>query len=289
MVTGGAGFIGTRLCEMLLERNCEVRVLDDLSAGSTAPAGVEFERGDIREAGMVRQAVDECDVVFHLAAMVSVPRSMEDPTKCRSINTIGTWTVAQACQGKRLVFASSTAVYGDAKPPIKETAPKAPMSPYAETKLEGEELVHEVGGISLRFFNVYGPGQRINSPYAAVIPIFASRIMVWKPVMIHGDGRQTRDFVYVDDVCEALIRAAQYGKPGSAYNVGTGKPVTITELALKMGELMNISPELQLVPERVGDIKHSYADTTMAAADLGWSAQFDLADGLGRTIEWLAS
>jgi len=296
LVTGGAGFIGSHLVEALLARGDSVRVLDNLSTGHLENlVGVrhqlEFIEGDIRDEAAVAQAVRGVDTIFHLAAMVSVPESMEKPVQAEEINALGTLKLLQAARAagaRRLVLSSTCAVYGD-DPVLPKTESMLPQlkSPYAVSKLAAEgycRLFAESFGLEtvvLRYFNVFGPRQDPSSPYSGVISIFIDRMSQGQPVIIHGDGAQTRDFVFVVDVVQANLLAAQ--KPqaaGQIFNIGAGQAVSIKQLAQILQQALNNPHPLQYGPARAGDVLHSYADASPARAVLGWQPQVSFEAGL---------
>jgi nucleoside-diphosphate-sugar epimerase len=297
LVTGGAGFIGSHLVDALVARGARVRVLDDLSTGSAANlahhgATVELCRGDVR----AREAcVDACrDVrwVFHLAAVGSVPRSLEDPASTIAVNVGGAANVFAAARDAgagRVVYASSSAVYGDSqKLPQREGDEGAPLSPYALSKTMNEELAATFARcfgqqlVGLRFFNVYGPRQSPQGPYAAVVPRFLAAARSGAPLEIHGDGEQSRDFCHVADAVEAALLAA--GAPehacGRAYNVAGGERVTLNALAARLAAVAGDAAAPIHVAPRAGDVRHSQADLTAARERLGYAPRVSLADGL---------
>jgi UDP-N-acetylglucosamine/UDP-N-acetyl-alpha-D-glucosaminouronate 4-epimerase len=299
LVTGGAGFIGSHLVDALVERRARVRVLDDLSSGNLGNLvhhgdAVELQRGDVRDVEVCRNACRGVRWVFHLAALVSVPRSLEDPASTIAVNVTGTANIFAAAREAgvaRVVYASSSSVYGDrASVPQCEGEEGAPLSPYAASKAMGEQLAAVLARglgqqlVGLRFFNVYGPRQDPEGAYAAVIPRFLAAARRGAPLEIHGDGEQSRDFVYVTDAVEAALLAA--GAPpsacGAAYNVAGGERVTMNELAARVTEISGSRvPPVHVAP-RVGDVRHSLADLTAARTQLGHSPQVLVADGLER-------
>jgi nucleoside-diphosphate-sugar epimerase len=303
LVVGGAGFIGSHIVEALVERGDTVRVLDDLSSGHRQNlAGVEeqieFMPGSIMDEATVRRAAAGIDLIFHLAAMVSVPQSMEQPVKAEQINALGTLNVLLAARdsgARRVVFSSTSAVYGDEPTlPKLESMPPAPKSPYAISKLAAEQycrLFTEAFGLEtvvLRYFNVFGPRQDPSSAYSGVISIFADRMARGESVLIYGDGEQTRDFVFVTDVARAnLLAAAQPQAAGQTFNIGAGRAVSINHLFRTMADIyrLEVSPRYQ--PSRSGDIRHSYCDPSPAQAGLGWAGQVDFETGLRRLTESL--
>jgi len=297
LVTGGAGFIGSHAADRLAAEGFEVRVLDDLSTGfreNLDPAW-EFCPGDISQPGVADEAVAGCQRVVHLAAFTSVPDSFERFEDCYRINVQGTGRVLEACRRHRvdrLVFASSSAVYAEhPDAPRSESDCPEPVSPYAVSKLEGEHLLslyenlHGLSCAALRFFNVYGPRQPADSDYAAAIPIFLKRCLADQSLTIYGDGRQTRDFVQVRDVAEAITRAALSSESG-VFNVGTAEAIEIRTLALRIGLLTGREQPLLYEPSRPGDVQSSTADIGRIHKALGWSPGVALDDGLVETLDW---
>ncbi len=305
LVTGGAGFIGSHLVEALLAGGCRVTVLDDLSSGNernlpASAGGLRFIRGDIRDRRAVADAVADCEAVFHLAAVVSVPKTTQDPVGSADVNETGSLNVFDAARragARRLVFASSSAVYGDDPrlPKREDMAPK-PLTPYAVQKLAVEYHARVYSGlyglpsVSLRFFNVFGPRQDPSSPYSGVISIFMTQALTAGVPVIYGDGRQSRDFVFVGDVVQALIRAANsQGGSGKVFNVGTGRSVTISALWEVVAALSASSAKPVHAPARPGDVPHSVAAIDAARTDLGFVPQVSFEKGLELTIAWYRS
>jgi UDP-glucose 4-epimerase len=303
LVTGGAGFIGSHLAESLVADGIPVRVFDSLETGKLENlAGfadrVEFVQGDVRDAAAVREAARGCDAIFHLAAMVSVPRSVREPRLCHDICATGTMNVLEAARDekvRRVIYAGSSSAYGDPEvTPLNEAARLQCLSPYAAAKLAGEHYatafasVTDVEAVRLRFFNVFGPRQDPSSPYSGVIAIFCSKLLDGQRPMIHGDGQQTRDFVFVTDVVAALRSAAiTPGVSGRVFNVGTGRAVTVADLARSIARVLDRAElEPQFGPARAGDILHSVADITAIQAGLGFRAKVDLASGLARCLDF---
>jgi nucleoside-diphosphate-sugar epimerase len=300
LVTGAAGFIGSHLVEGLLDRDYRVRGFDNLSTGSRDNlAGVwerdrfAFTEGDVRDRRAVDAAVDGVDTVFHLAADTSVPGSFDDPARTTAVNCTGTATVVDASAGtvESVVLASSAAVYGSDTPvPVDEDAPLAPESPYALSKRYGERLVSQLAGTdgfdasAVRYFNVFGPRQDPAGSYAAVIPAFVDRLLADEPPVIFGDGEQTRDFVYVTDVVDATIAAAERDC-SAVVNVGSGRRVTVTELAERVIELFDRSLDPVHEPPREGDIRHSGADISRAREQLAYQPSVSLTEGLDQTVD----
>jgi len=301
LVTGGCGFIGSHLCEALLAQGDKVRILDDLSTGKLAnkPRGAVLFRGDVADAALVREALSGVDGCFHLAAVASVERGNEDWLGTHRTNLTGAITVFEAARRARsdgravpVVYASSAAVYGDNPAvPLAETAATRPLSAYGADKL-GCELharvaahVHGVPTVGLRFFNVFGPRQDPKSPYSGVISIFCDRLSAGQGIRIFGDGRQTRDFVYVADVVAALLAAMRRLPPESpVFNVCTGRSTSILDLAATIGALCGRAPQIDFAPPRAGEIRASLGDPARLAAALGVTAATSLRDGLAKTL-----
>ncbi len=314
LITGGAGFIGSHIAERLQGR-CRVRILDDLSSGykeNLEGLDVELVEGDVRDVELVDRACDGVDAVFHLAARISVPESMQNPAVTLEVNTLGSLNVLQAAlrrSARSLVFSSSSAVYGDSPvvPKTEEMIPE-PKSPYALSKLDGEHLLRMLGGlraVSLRYFNVFGPRQDPSSAYAAVIPAFIDRALSGQDLVVYGDGEQTRDFVYVDDVVEANLLAAGIdpagpasGRAGSCaasapvgaprydvYNVARGGSLSVNDLAHAVIDAVGSSSKIRYEAERPGDVRHSQADVSRLAT-LKRSPAVSLEEGLRRTVAY---
>jgi nucleoside-diphosphate-sugar epimerase len=300
LVTGGAGFIGSHLVALLLARGWQVRVLDNFTTGrrenlpASAP-GLEIMSGDIRENPAVDQACVGVKVVFHLAALVSVVQSIKAPGLTEEINTQGTgriFTAAARAGAHRVVFSSSCAVYGlPAGGAQHENMPASPQSPYAATKLAGENLAaHAAPGLSivcLRYFNVYGPGQSAKSDYAAVIPRFIEAARHGRPPVIYGDGEQTRDFIFVGDVAQANLQAAEHGdsllRP-AVFNIGTGHAISVNTLWGQIARHFPAAPGPIYQPARSGEVRFSQADVNRARNVLSFTAGTNLTVGLGATI-----
>ena len=297
LVTGGAGFIGSHVAERFAREGFEIRVLDDLSTGHAAnlAPGWKLVRADVADAAAVDAAVAGSEVVIHLAAFTSVPESFARFADCYRTNVFGTQQIVRACVRhgvRKLVFASSSAVYAELPDePKSEAECPGPSSPYGVSKLEGEHLLAaaaEIDGLAstaLRFFNVYGPRQPANSAYAAAVPIFLERALRGEPLTIYGDGRQTRDFVFVADVADAVLRAARSPATGVA-NVGTGVPQEILDLADEVARLAGHRVPHRFSPSRPGDVRASCADAARARQLLGWGGGRPLAEGLAATLAW---
>lgn len=304
IVTGGAGFIGAHVCASLLRVGHEVLVVDNCSTGRAdqVPAGAQLVVADVEEdLGQVFAGFAP-EVVVHLAAQISVSHSVAQPMQDLRTNLLGLVNVLEAAHkagARRIVFSSSAAVYGSpAELPVREETAKAPMSPYGLSKLTGEEYVRMLcAGFGmthavLRFGNVYGPLQ-IPEGEAGVVAIFCHRALQGLRPTIFGDGLQTRDFVYVADVAEAVRTATESDRPGATWNVASGRPITVNDLweqireaAAAVGVAFPAGSDPQYGPDRPGDIRDSYLDVTRIATDLGWTAHTDLARGLQATMEW---
>lgn len=303
LVTGGAGFIGSHLVDGLLARGARVRVLDDVSTGNLANLAHVRERVDIiqesiTDQDVVDRAVAGCDIVFHLAALPSVVKSVEDPVRSHEICATGTLRVLDAArrlQVRRVVYAASSSAYGDQAGTFrKETDALLPLSPYAAAKLAGEHYCscctasYGLETVRLRFFNVFGPRQDARSPYSGVIALFLSAMLQGKTPTIYGDGLQARDFIFVGNVVEALMLAAQSSSAvGRVYNVGMGQSITVLDLVQQLNRLLETSITPRHEAPRPGDIRFSCADVGAARADLGFAPKISFADGLARTLTWV--
>ncbi|MBR9677367.1 SDR family oxidoreductase [Candidatus Woesearchaeota archaeon] len=303
VVTGGAGFIGSNLVQALLEKNHEVVVIDDLSSGSLHNIEpfmdrVKFVKGSVESFELLKKEFACADIVVHLAAIASVPKTIEDPVLASAVNTEGTLKALLAAKHggvKRFVFASSAAYYGNAEkmPKVESMAPQ-PESPYAIHKVTGEYYCkvfsqkHSVDAVSFRFFNVYGPKQDPKSPYSGVISIFINSVLNDKPITIFGDGHQTRDFVFVDDVVKAIILACESEQKfdGEVFNIATAKEISLLDLIKNINTVLekNVMPSFSDV--RAGDVKRSVADISKAKKVLGFNPTTSFEEGLKKTIEW---
>ncbi len=303
LVTGGAGFIGSHLVDALVESGHSVRVLDDLFSGNrdNMDSSVDAVIASVADEDAVRAAVESCDTVFHIGAHRGVLRSVENSLATDLANVHGTLTVLTAAHDagvRRVVCASSSSVYGGAEQlPTPETAPLVPRSPYAVSKLAGEHygrVYAELFGletVSLRYFNVYGPRQRPDSAYAAVIPLFIDALRNGQPPIVHGDGLQSRDFTFVADAVAATIAAAAAPAEkcaGRVYNVAPGETHSLVELLEILGRLLGVEPEPKHTSERAGDVRQTWADPSAARRDLGFSCQISFEEGLRRTVDWFA-
>lgn len=304
LVTGGAGFIGSHVAHALVAAGHATRVLDDLSAGfvDNLPPEADLVEADVADAPAVGKAVEGMEVVFHLAAHRAVSRSVEDPLATDRANTHGTLAVLKMAADagvRRVVSSSSSSVYGGAAPlPTPESAPVLPRSPYAVSKVAGENycrVAAELYGletVALRYFNVFGPRQRPGSPYSAVIPLFIDDLRHGRPPTVHGDGRQSRSFVYVADAVAANLAAA-FAPPeacrGQAYNIAGRRRIDLLELLDLLGAILGVEPRPVHTDPRPGDVRQSEGDISLAAARLGWAPRVSLEEGLAKTVEWFTT
>jgi UDP-glucose 4-epimerase len=307
LVTGGAGFIGSHIVDRLMEDDFDITVIDDLSTGSLANISPHREKknfhlveGDIRDVNLIRKTLEGVDIVFHEAALASVTFSVKDPIAANRINVEGTLNLLNAScdlSVKRFIFASSAAVYGITKSPQKrEDDTLNPTSPYGVSKLAAENYVrvfqrlHGLKTLCLRYFNVYGPRQRVDvhGSYGGVISIFINRLLNNMPPIIHGDGEQTRDFVYIDDVVEAnMLAMNSENGAGEVFNIGTGGKISINQVAEILKHVINKEKLEDIHTEpRATDIKHGYADISKARNFLGYEPQFSIEEGLAKLVNW---
>jgi UDP-glucose 4-epimerase len=299
LVTGGAGFIGSNLAHALLVRGDDVRILDNFSTGDRANLegiDVEIVEGELRSYERVHNAVRNTEIVYHLGALGSVPRSVQDPLTSNAVNVEGTLNVLLAARDegvRRVVFSSSTSVYGSTQLlPTTENAPTDPISPYGVAKLAAERycisfsrVYESFESVVLRYFNVFGPRQSPFSQYAAVVPCFVTAIDAGQAIEIHGDGEQSRDFTYVGNVVDATIRAGgAEGANGEIFNVAAGSPASVNRIADTIGEILGKSVERRHLPSRAGDIRNSWADLSKSERVLGYVPRVDLAEGLRATV-----
>ena len=305
LVTGGAGFIGSHLVRALVKEGHEVRVLDNFSTGfldnlEDVKHRIELLDGDIRQPEVVKSAMKRVQLVFHQAALASVPRSIKDPAATTHVNVLGTVNVfeaARAAKVRRVVYASSSSVYGDSPEVLRrETGPVNPLSPYALSKLVGEQYGafyaqdFELETVGLRYYNVFGPRQDPLSQYAAVIPKFISALSAGQSPVIYGDGEQFRDFTYVENVVQANLLASRVpGVSGCVFNVGCGQSLTVNELCRILAELLEVDEPPSYQPARLGDARYSKADITLAGEYLGYAPTVDVQEGLRRTVAWYRS
>ncbi len=300
VITGGAGFIGSNLAEYWVNNNAEVVIIDNLRTGfekNILPLkGIEFYKRSITERDFLFEALKGADYVFNLAAMVSVPESVEKPEETYQINIVGLKNLLDASREngvKKLVHSSSAAIYGDdPEMPKVESMKAKPISPYGETKYGGELLCNEyrekfnLETISLRYFNVYGPRQNPFGAYTSVIPIFSLKTLKKEPMVIYGDGEQTRDFVFVKDVVKANVLAATSKGVNGVFNVANGNTISINTLAGKIKKITGSESEIIYKPVREGDIKHSSASVEKAKRELNFTGSFTLDEGLIQTIDY---
>ena len=307
LITGGCGFIGSHLCRTLLSRGQHPRVLDDLSTGSLSnlPAGVELIQGSITDERTVDATMEGARGCFHLAALASVEHSIQNWLGAHHTNLSGTISVFEAARKLArnaripVVYASSAAVYGRCEQlPLQERTPAQPCSPYGADKYACElhariaTDIHHIPTVGLRFFNVYGPRQDPRSPYSGVISIFCDRLLRQEPIEVFGNGRQTRDFVFVADVVASMITAMQRAEASATpicavYNVCSGAATSVVDLARVLGEICDCEPEIEFRPARFGEVVHSYGDRSLIATELGLAAPTDLRSGLASTVLWM--
>jgi UDP-glucose 4-epimerase len=306
LVTGGAGFIGSHVAERLVRDGHRVRVVDNLSTGYEANLAhlrddLEFIKGDLTDPSVCRGVTEGVEVIYHLAALASVPRSMEDPVACHEHNVNATFNLLVAARhagARRVIFSSSSSVYGDTPVlPKVETVEPLPKSPYAAAKLAGEQYVlafarsGTLEGAALRYFNVFGPRQSPESAYAAVIPVFMAAALTGTGAPLHGDGGQTRDFTYVDNVVQANLLAGEGAAAkvnGWVCNVGAGDRTSLLQLLEMIGEVAGRPVAIDRRPERAGDVRDSLASMARAEEVLGYKVLVPLREGLARTWEWFA-
>jgi UDP-glucose 4-epimerase len=302
LVTGGAGFIGSHLTEALVRAGHRVRVLDDFSSGDrrnlqAVRGDVEVQAGDCADGRAARRAVKGVDVVYHQAALPSVPRSVAEPLDSHRVNATGTLTLLEAARSagvRRFLYAGSSSVYGELPGlPKKESMATRPLSPYGVGKLVGEHYVriyahlHGMETLTLRYFNVFGPRQAAGSPYSGVISLFVTALLAGRVPLMHGDGRQTRDFTYVANVVDANLRALKArGLQGQSVNVATGRRITLRDLLQGVADATGRPARARRAPARAGDIRHSVADIGAARRLLGYRVVTGFDDGLARTVDW---
>lgn len=300
VVTGGAGFIGSHIVEYWLSEGAEVHIIDNLRSGFISNVvlfpDAAFHYGSITDKSLVDEVFKDADYVHHLAALISVPESVERPYECIEINLIGLLNVLEASRKfgvKKIVLSSSAAVYGEnpESPKTTKTLP-TPKSPYGITKLDGEyylnmyKELYGIGAVSLRYFNVFGPRQDPKSQYAAAVPIFITKALKDDPITIYGDGEQTRDFIFVKDVVQANILAAKSEDVNGVFNVALGNATSIKTLAETIVNLIGSNSEIRYHSERKGDIKHSLADIQKIKRELNFNPNFDLESALKLTVEY---
>jgi len=305
LVTGGAGFIGSALVRALLARGDRVRVIDNFFSGkrenlAEVSKDVELVEGDIRDEAALARALAGVELVFHEAAIPSVPRSLADPIASHDANATGTLKVLAAAKKvgvRRVIYAASSSAYGDTPTlPKVETMRPMPLSPYAVSKLAGEHYCQVYAGafgletVALRYFNVFGPRQDPKSEYAAVIPRFVTAAQAGQGVTIYGDGTQSRDFCFIDNTVEANLAAASAGGvSGQVFNVACGTATSLNDVVRLVAEIVGHAVPITYAPGRVGDVKHSLADVTAARTRLGYRGAISFAEGLQRTAAWYAA
>ncbi|MGQ9739099.1 MAG: SDR family oxidoreductase [Armatimonadota bacterium] len=302
LVTGGAGFIGSHITERLVELGHTVTVLDDLSTGrweniAHLEEQIRFVKGSITDRALLQEVMQGIEVVFHQAALGSVPRSVEDPLTTHEVNVTGTFNIlltARDAGVRRVVYAASSSAYGDTPTlPKVETMLPSPLSPYAVSKLVGEYYcqvftrVYGLETVSLRYFNVFGPRQNPDSQYAAVIPKFITAALKGEPLTVFGDGEQSRDFTYIENVVQANLLAMESSRAvGKVYNVACGGRYTLNELIRQLEAILGHKLEVKYLPPRAGDVKHSEASIEIAGEELKYRAVVGFTDGLKRTVAW---
>ncbi len=301
LVTGGAGFIGSHIVHELVKREEEVIVVDNFFSGTrdnleVVMNKIELVEGDIRDKELMDKLCAKSDIILHQAALRSVPRSVDNPTATNDVNINGTLNVLLAARDngiKRVVYASSSSAYGDTPAlPKKETQRPLPISPYAVSKLTGEHYCRafsntfEVETVALRYFNVFGPRQNPESKYAAVVPIFTKQALEDKPLTIHGDGKQSRDFTYVKNVVNAnLLAAKAEGVSGQMFNIACNNRYSVLDIANEILKNLDKKVPFEHQPPRAGDVRHTQADVTKAKKKLGYEVEVDFEEGMKRTVE----
>jgi len=304
LVTGGAGFIGSNIVHALVARGEAVRVLDNFSTGSWANLAevrdrIEVIEGDVRDSSVLQRALAGVEYVSHQAALRSVPRSVDDPLSTDAVNTHGTLQLLVAARAagtvKRVVYASSSSVYGDSPAlPKEEDQTPAPISPYAVSKLAGEYYcrtftrLYGLETVSLRYFNVFGPRQSPESKYAAVVPLFIRAALRGEPLVVHGDGEQSRDFTYIDNVVQAnLLACTQPNVGGEVFNVACNERHSVLEIAHTVARLVGKPIKIEHTPPRAGDVRHTQASIAKAQRLLGYQPGVGFEEGMRRTVAWL--
>jgi UDP-glucose 4-epimerase len=304
LVTGGAGFIGSNIVHALVARGEAVRVLDNFSTGSWANLAevrdrIEVIEGDVRDPSVLQRALAGVEYVSHQAALRSVPRSVHDPLSTDAVNTHGTLQLLVAARAagtvKRVVYASSSSVYGDSPAlPKEEDQTPAPISPYAVSKLAGEYYcrtftrLYGLETVSLRYFNVFGPRQSPESKYAAVVPLFIRAALRGEPLVVHGDGEQSRDFTYIDNVVQAnLLACTQPNVGGEVFNVACNERHSVLEIAHTVARLVGKPIKIEHTPPRAGDVRHTQASIAKAQRLLGYQPAVGFEEGMRRTVAWL--
>jgi nucleoside-diphosphate-sugar epimerase len=302
LVTGGAGFIGYHIVRRLLAKGKKLRVIDNLSTGlddriQPLRGSIDFVRGDLADPVLANEAVQGMDYVIHQAAVPSVQRSIEDPVGTNRANVTATLNLLESCRNhkiRRFVYAASSSAYGETEVlPKREDMTPRPRSPYALQKLVGEnycKLYQSLFGletVSLRYFNVFGPFQDPQSEYAAVVPMFVTRLLAGQPLLVYGDGEQTRDFTYVENVVEANLLALEAkNAAGKVFNIGCGTHISLNQLIRSLEEILDTKAVVNYLAARPGDVRHSLADITCARKVLGYEPKTTVKEGLKRTVDW---
>ena len=305
LVTGGAGFIGSHIAAALVQRGDRVRILDNMSTGfesnlAAIADDVEVLHGDVANLQDVQRAVAGVDCIFHHAALASVPLSVKRPLDTNEVSVTGTLNILDAARQagvRRVVYAASSSAYGDSDKPAKsESDLPRPLSPYAVAKLAGEYYcqsfwhTYQFEAVALRYFNIFGPRQDPKSPYSAVIPLFITRLLSDNPPIVYGDGGQTRDFCFVENVVQANLLAADAADaPGKVMNIGNGRQTSLLELLSALNELLDTTVEPVFEDARPGDVRHSMADISLAQQILGYQPHVDLRTGLAQSIDYYKS
>jgi UDP-glucose 4-epimerase len=305
LVTGGAGFIGSHLVHRLLDEGQRVRVVDNLATGNRNRLGglggaIEFVEGDLADPAVSEAVLQDIDYVLHQAAVPSVQRSVKNPLETNRANVTSTLNLLEGCRKRgirRFVYASSSSAYGDTPVlPKREDMPPNPLSPYALQKFVGERYcqiyfkLYSLETVSLRYFNVFGPSQDPYSEYSAVIPKFASQLREGKPIVVYGDGEQSRDFTYVDNVVEANLLALRAPRAaGSVINIGCGERITLNHLIKSLEEILRVRAAIDYQPPRAGDVRDSLADISLARELLGYLPRVAVTEGLRRTVAYFAA
>jgi UDP-glucose 4-epimerase len=301
LITGGAGFIGSNLARFLTMKDHKVRVIDNLSTGKMENLNeiiekIDFFEVDITEEKSLERTFKDIDYVIHLAAVTSVQKSLEEPDLTFKVNIEGTNNIlkfSEKLKVRKIIFASSCAIYGNPKIlPVPEDSEFSPLSPYAESKINGEKLCFEflkkgIDIVILRFFNVFGPKQDADSPYSGVISKFIKKILKGERPIIYGDGEQTRDFVYVDDVLSAVEKALLSKAVARVFNIGSGKRYSVNQIFEILKRISDFKEEPEYKEERKGEVRHTLADISRARIELGWKPEISIEEGLKRTFEYI--
>ncbi len=300
LITGGAGFIGSNLARFLTLKDCKVRAIDNLSTGKMENLNgiierIDFFQADITKERILERIFKDIDHVIHLAAVTSVQKSLEEPELTFRVNIEGTKNILKLSEKfnvRKFIFASSCAIYGNPKKlPVSEDCEPSPLSPYAESKVSGEKTCFEflrkgIDIVILRFFNVFGPKQDADSPYSGVISRFIKKILKGESPVIYGDGEQTRDFIYVDDVLSAIERALFSKTETKVFNIGSGKRYSVNQIFEILKRISDFKGKPEFKEERKGEVRHTLADISRAQMELGWKPEISIEEGLKRTFEY---